>query len=332
MSQIVLGVGTSHSPLLAMGPEMWAERARDDIKRTAIQLSDGRVVDYRQLAQESGNRHEGKANLETFQCQSAVAQQALSRVAESIAQAQPDVVVVIGDDQEELFQLEHMPAVAVFYGEEIVMHPHGQAVEALPAWHQQALKGYSQDAAHVHLGAPAYARLLIDGLLDRGVDVAASARVIDPVRAGFGHAFGFVNERLFDGRRIPVVPVMLNTYFPPNVMRPWRCHDVGRILRQVIESASDNQRVAIVASGGLSHFATEEALDRRVLDAIRDGDAEALRSIPAHSLRSGSSEILNWIAAAGALEGLRHDWTEYVPVYRTPAGTGIGLAFTVWRP
>jgi hypothetical protein len=48
-------------------------------------------------------------------------------------------------------------------------------------------------------------------------------------------------------------------------------------------------------------------------------------------LRSGSSEILNWILAAGALEGLTADWTRYLPVCRTPAGSGIGMGFLIWR-
>ena len=24
-------------------------------------------------------------------------------------------------------------------------------------------------------------------------------------------------------------------------------------------------------------------------------------------------------------------WSEYMPVYRTPAGTGIGMAFAAWK-
>ncbi|RJG03108.1 hypothetical protein [Noviherbaspirillum sedimenti] len=332
MSRIVLGIGTSHSPLLAMTPEMWVERAKDDLKRTAIQLCDGRVISYAQLAEESGNRHAEMATLENFRQQSAKAQQALDRVAAELAEARPDVIVVIGDDQDELFKLQHMPALAIFYGEKIIMHPHGEAVDHLPEWHQQALRGYSQDKANEHLGAPAYARAVIDGLLERGVDVGASSEVTDPIRAGFGHAFGFVNHRLLDNRPVPVVPVMLNTYFPPNVMRPWRCYDVGRLLRQAIESIPDDRRVAIVASGGLSHFATDEAVDRKVLTALQTGDAETLRALPVTALKSGSSEILNWVMAGGALEGLKNQWAEYIPVYRTPAGTGIGLAFTAWRP
>jgi Catalytic LigB subunit of aromatic ring-opening dioxygenase len=125
--------------------------------------------------------------------------------------------------------------------------------------------------------------------------------------------------------------VLLNTYYPPNVMRPARCYEVGRLLRQAIEEIDGSARVAIIGSGGLSHFVTDELLDRRVMEALRTKDAESLRSIPLQALNSGSSEILCWIMAAGALESLDMAWSEYLPVYRTPAGTGIGLGFASWR-
>jgi len=70
----------------------------------------------------------------------------------------------------------------------------------------------------------------------------------------------------------------------------------------------------------------------RVLAALKCRDAEVLRALPIEALRSGSSEILNWVLAAGALERLRVTWADYVPVYRTPAGTGVGLGFVVWKP
>jgi aromatic ring-opening dioxygenase catalytic subunit (LigB family) len=169
-------------------------------------------------------------------------------------------------------------------------------------------------------------------LMDEGVDIASAAEVTDPVKAGFGHAYGFVIHRLLPKSQIPVVPIMLNTYFPPNVPRPGRCYDVGRALRRTIESLPQDKRFAIVASGGLSHFHTDSELDERVLEAMRTKDDDVLRHVPMAALRSGSSEILNWILAAGALEGLQMYWADYVPVYRTPAGTGIGLAFALWKP
>jgi hypothetical protein len=137
-------------------------------------------------------------------------------------------------------------------------------------------------------------------------------------------------ERLFRGRDYPILPLLLNTYFPPNVPTAARCFDIGRQLRATLEQCGD-ARVAIVASGGLSHFVTDEELDRGVLTAIKARDVEHLRSVSPSALRQGSSEILNWILAAGALEGLSARWSDYAPIYRTPAGTGIGMGFMVWQ-
>ena len=67
-----------------------------------------------------------------------------------------------------------------------------------------------------------------------------------------------------------------------------------------------------------------------MLDAIAAKDAAALGAIPRDRLRSGNSEILNWVTAAGALEGLTATIVDYVPGYRTPAGTGTGMAFARW--
>jgi hypothetical protein len=48
-------------------------------------------------------------------------------------------------------------------------------------------------------------------------------------------------------------------------------------------------------------------------------------------LKGGSSEIRNWIAVAAACRDKPMSWHEYVPVYRTPARTGVGLAFGLWQ-
>jgi hypothetical protein len=331
MAQIVLGVGTSHSPLLAIGSELWAERGKDDLKRKAIPLSDGRTLSYQELSREVADRYAPMATAENFHVQHRRAQQALDRLASAIADVAPDVVVIVGDDQDELFGMVQLPAIAIYRGAEIVMHPKSEVHRDLPDWYLTANRGYLMDKVHRYPAAPELATRLIVGLMDEGVDVASASEVVDPVKAGFGHAYGFVIHRLFRDRQIPVVPVMLNTYFPPNVPRPGRCYDVGRALRRTIESLPQDTRFAIVASGGLSHFHTDRELDERVLEALRTRDDNVLRALPMAALRSGSSEILNWVLAAGVLEGLRMSWSDYVPVYRTPAGTGVGLGFALWK-
>ena len=97
-----------------------------------------------------------------------------------------------------------------------------------------------------------------------------------------------------------------------------------------VETWREHARVGILASGGLSHFTIDEALDRAVLEACRNADEATLSALPPAKLDSGNSEIRNWIVAAGAAAGLKMLWQEYVPLYRTPAGTGCGMAFAAW--
>ena len=197
-------------------------------------------------------------------------------------------------------------------------------------WRTTVAPLYAMDAVHRFPVHAELAEELVRGLVARDFDIGSSACVDDPKKMGFGHAYGFVVERLFRGRAIPMVPVMLNTYFPPNVPTPRRCYNLGMALKEAIGESPRDLRVAVVGSGGLSHFIVEEELDRKLLEAFRTHDADTLRSIPVEALKSGSSEILCWIAAAGAFRGLPHQWSEYFPARRTPAGTGIGMAFGAW--
>ena len=329
MSRIVLGMGTSHSPLLTFDVDTWMEKAADDRVRR-LNLSDGRMITYGQLRAEFGERYAEHAGRERLESQRLQCQRNLDHLADALAEAAPDLVVVVGDDQAELFSLTNMPAVSIFYGDKIVTHPWGGVDEHMPPWKLTAAVGYGMDRVHTYPGAATAARRAIEGLIRRGVDIGAASEVADPQRAGFGHAYGFVAERLFRGREYPMLPVLLNTYFRPNVPTAARCYDIGRMLRATLEESGD-ERIAVIASGGLSHFVTDEALDRGVLGAMAARDAAHLRSVPPEALRAGSSEILNWILAAGALEHLHADWHDYLPVYRTPAGSGIGMGFMIWR-
>ena len=67
------------------------------------------------------------------------------------------------------------------------------------------------------------------------------------------------------------------------------------------------------------------------LDGLLKQDREKLTRLPLERLMLlGTGEILNWIVAAGALEHLRPDLLDYVPCYRTPAGTGCAMGFMRW--
>jgi hypothetical protein len=133
--------------------------------------------------------------------------------------------------------------------------------------------------------------------------------------------------------RTPAVPIMINTFYPPNRPSPARCVDFGVALREAIESFPGDARVAVIASGGLSHHVVDEELDAVAIKALHDGDLQALRDIPAHRLNGGSSELRNWMGMAPSAQGLREELAVYEAVYRNVAGMGGGMGIFAWtRP
>jgi hypothetical protein len=329
MAKIVYGLGASHTPMLTLDGKRWSERAADDMRNPSLNTSDGRFISYDQLAIENGAPFADVATEKRFLEVETASQRALDKIADELEAAAPDAVLIVGDDQEELFSHANMPAISIFYGDRIVMHPFEINAQS-PSWLEAVTKGYAMDAAHEFAGHPQLALDLVRGLIERDVDIGVSAKVDNPAKAGFGHAYGFVIERLFKQRPIPVVPVLLNTYYPPNQLTARRCYDIGCALRASIESSPLDLKVAVAASGGLSHFIVDDVLDRKILDALRARDIQTLRAIPQAALNSGSSEIRNWIMVGALVEGLTHKWSKYFPVRRTPAGTGTGVGFASW--
>src|SRR5437867_13167643 len=124
-----------------------------------------------------------------------------------------------------------------------------------------------------------------------------------------------------------------NTCYLPNQPTPRRCVALGEAIASAVTEWTEPATVAIVASGGLSHFVVDEELDRTLLGALERNDLAALGSIPRHRLHSAGSEARNWVTLGGAMHrvNLKMELLDYVPVYRTPAATGGGWAFVRWR-
>lgn len=335
MADLVLAIGTSHSPVLGMDAPTWEARAVNDRDNQNLYDTDGIKCSYAELFAKVGDKYAALAVPSRWADQEATLNRTLDRLAVDLAEANPDAVIVIGDDEHELFSSANMPALAIFTGEHatarrFVRPDDTRANQPDYAWMKDVERMYGMDANHEHAVASKLALELFGHLMDAGFDLSACDTVPNPAQQGFGHAFGFVISRLMGERKIPIVPVLLNAYFPPNQPTPKRCYEFGVALRKAIDAAAPGMRVAVVASGGLSHFVTNEALDAGILDALKSGDANFLKSVPAKLLNSGSSESRMWIALGGALGGLKYRWSEYIPVYRTPPGTGIGLAFGRW--
>jgi Catalytic LigB subunit of aromatic ring-opening dioxygenase len=182
---------------------------------------------------------------------------------------------------------------------------------------------------------PELGRHLIRSAMMEGFDLAQLTRLPEGEIGSNAvpHAFGFIYRRVMRDCVPPQTPVFVNTFYPPNQPTAARCYNFGRLLARAAASWPSEQTIAFVASGGLSHFVVNEAFDRVVLDAMLAGDAAALTSLPENMFESGTSEIKNWIVVAGAMAeaGLKMKLIDYVPCYRSEAGTGSGMGFAYWR-
>jgi hypothetical protein len=333
MASIVFGAGTSHTPMLNAAAEEWPLFEEIDRQRAHLH-KDGRRATYDELLAVAPPSLQAELAPEKLSKRHAGAMSALGRLHDGLIGARLDAVVVIGDDHKELYHDDNMPSILVYRGETIANVPNrtltlGGDGPRRPDWMKRASARYYEESETRHY--PVHAGLanhLIAALIDREFDVASANAL--PEGEGEGHAFGFVHRRIMNGVAVPVVPVVLNTYYPPNQPSPRRCYRLGQAIREAIEGYAEGLRIGVVASGGLSHFTVDEALDGELIRALREKDATALQTLPREQLNSGNSEIRNWICAAGALEHLDLRWVDYFPGYRTSAGTGTGLCFASW--
>lgn len=358
MAEIVLGIGSSHTPMLAVPGEKWNTFAeRDRLNKELVFPPDGVSMSWdtavdEYVPQEVKDRYGDDA---TWMEQHARTQAAIETLAKTLAEVKPDITVIISDDQDEWFFEDNMPSLAVYWGEKVHILPRVLPPDALESARLSAA-GYGDVEMDIPV-AGNLGRHVIEHLMDHDFDVAHIAytpelyggkitrrypkygggetttfRDTPPRPQGVGHGYSYVIKRLFDNKPTTILPVYQNTCYPPNHVRPNRAYDFGKGLAGAIESWDSDARVAVVASGGLSHFVVDEEFDRYLLDAILKKDEAALRTLPRHRLYSATSESLNWVAAAGAMSDtkLEAEVIDYVPVYRSEPGTGGGWAFARW--
>ena len=132
---------------------------------------------------------------------------------------------------------------------------------------------------------------------------------------------------------IPLVPIHMNCVLPP--MPPvQRCFEFGQVLAEVVQAWPQHLRAAIMATGGLSHdpggpkyFGVDEAFDRWFLGLLGEGDPQqVLRECTLDKMMAagdgGTTELLAWIVALGAVGRRKADTAFYVP--SVPLRCGMG--------
>jgi 3-O-methylgallate 3,4-dioxygenase len=261
----------------------------------------------------------------------AACRKAIGELARVYAEAKPDVAVIVGNDQKEIFRDATTPALSVFWGDTIVNTMFSdERIAALPPGIAVAIPGHIPPGGATYRGEPDLGRHIIETFIADEFDVTSLTQLPHDETP---HAFGFVYRQIMLDDPVPSVPVILNTFYPPNQPTVARCRAIGKSLVKAVESWNSDARVAIVASGGLTHFAIDEEVDRTVFDAMRANDLDRVAALGEAIFQGGTSEVKNWIPVASAMSALGYPFTpvDYVPCYRSEAGTGNAMGFAYWR-
>src|SRR5690349_11196471 len=114
MAKIVVGLGTSHSPMLNLTPDIWDQRAKEDQRNPMLyRVPDGTHVTYDQLMDTADPAILKELTPDVFQRRHEASQKGIEAVADAFEEANPDVLVMVGDDQHEVFNDDNMPAVGI---------------------------------------------------------------------------------------------------------------------------------------------------------------------------------------------------------------------------
>ena len=350
MAKIVGGFASSHSPLMSLTGELWAVHAQNDLRNSElVRPPDGKLVSYEELLASADPGIAELSNVETFTGRVENIQKGLNDLQDRFESINPDIVVMFGDDQSELFFDDNMPSINVYWGDTMKVLPRKITPEMSEARKMSALAYGTKEFDY-----PVDSDLglhVIESLMDQDFDVSHSrymkeeyggsigpatwylqkTRSTQPRPFGQPHAYGFAVARWFADKTPPILPITINTCYPPNWISPRRAYALGQAVRKAIEAWDTNKTVAFACTGGLSHFVVDEELDRLALKGMEEANAEILTTLPRARLQSATTEIMNWVATAGAMGGTKMETLVYEPGYRTPAGTGCGCACGVWE-
>lgn len=209
-------------------------------------------------------------------------------------ETRPDVLIFLGSDHLETFSISCVPTFAIVAGSRAVAEFAGRRYD-VPI-HREMAEDF------------------LNKLVPAGFDLAYSEDAI------LGHTFAVPFEFVLAGRDIPVVPFHTNVYMPP-LPSPKRCAALGREIAGII--ASRSERVAVLASGGMSHFPgtwkypqPEFDFDRWMIAELERGNASALFELTVEQLDEvGNTELLNWATMLGAIGNQPGELLQYTPTW-----------------
>jgi 2,3-dihydroxyphenylpropionate 1,2-dioxygenase len=248
---------------------------------------------------------DSKPTLEQQQKLRQDAEKAFGVLRADLEAAKPDVLIVIANDQFVNFFFNVIPTFFITLAEEV----NGQFTR-----HRFHYKN------HKELG-----RAILRAGLDNGIDFAFGEYV------ELQHTQTVPLYFLLPRPEIPILPIYVNTWVDP-IPTPRRCYQIGQLIREVAGARAE--RVAILATGGLSHFPgsprigeIDTKFDHQLLEIMREGKSKALADYSLEQLRqAGDSEFLNWMVVLGTVGDIKASNTFYMPDF-----VATGWGFASWR-
>ncbi|HYE92435.1 MAG TPA: hypothetical protein VEA38_15510 [Terriglobales bacterium] len=222
-----------------------------------------------------------------------------------LAEARPELIVMFVNDHLQNFPYSNLPAFCVGLAEAYdAPSAGGGAFMRIPP---RQLRG-----------DPVTAMALLEAGLDAGFDFAYSYEIESWDELSVPLHF------LTPQGEIPIVPLYTNCAAPP-LPTPRRCHAMGAFVGEFLRSRPAGERVALVATGGISHWVgtpqtgrINPEWDHWVLDHIARADLEPLLRLTHAEIErdggNGGQEIRNWIALLGAVPGWKGEALVYEPV------------------
>jgi len=215
---------------------------------------------------------------------------ALGRARSHLESVRPDVVICVGSNHFRGFWLDLMPSFTIGVGDVTATGESGTPEGPLPT-------------------DPEFARHLLEHAVAHEIDLAFSVNMT--IDHGISHAVQYVVPE-----GTPIVPVVVNDFSPP-IPTLTRCLRFGEVLGEAIRSFGGDRRVAVIASGGLSHElpwpdwrSPDSEQDHLLVDAWTEGrgdwkryDAERrsiVRGAPARINEEFDREFLDVLAGGDA--------------------------------
>jgi len=198
---------------------------------------------------------------------------------------------------------------------------------------------YAPDRAVTYPGHPELALHLLQAFQDEDFDMTEVLQWplntwMKPPGPVVPHAYGFIYHQIMQDRVPPNVPVIMNTFYPPKSAVDASEHPVRQGPVQSDSSpgtATDPSRLSPRAAVA---FCLRRATRPDLPPILQAYDFEGLEKIDNRTYQSGTSEVKLYVPVmvASSRLGFQMNLVDYVPVYRTEAGTGEGFGFMYWAP